>query len=128
MTWQDYVSKNLLGTGTCTGAVIAGHDGNIWAEGGDIQGKVTPDELSRISHGFQDSTPFQSDGLRIASERYVFLNCDGSVMRARKGASGAIIVKTGQAIILATYNDQIQPGQCSNVVEKLGDYLKNAGY
>jgi profilin len=49
-------------------------------------------------------------------------------MRLKKGAGGAIIVKTGAAIILATYDDSIQPGQCSNVVEKLGDYLRTVGY
>ncbi|XP_055339734.1 profilin-2-like [Paramacrobiotus metropolitanus] len=128
MSWKDYVDNNLLGTGTCTGAVIAGHDGSIWAEGGDVAGKVTQTELARISNGFADPTPFQAEGLRIGGERYVFLNADGVVMRAKKGAAGAIIVKTTQAIILATYNEAIQPGQCSNVVEKLGDYLKSVGY
>ena len=128
MSWQDYVNNNLLGTGTCTGAAIASHDGNIWAEGGDIAGRVTQAELMKINNGFNDPSAFQADGVRIGGDRYIYLTSDGTVMRIKKGAGGAIIVKTGQAIILASYNDTIQPGQCSVVVEKLGDYLKSVGY
>jgi profilin len=129
-SWDDYVYKNLMGTNTCSGALIAGlTDGQIWAQGGDIQGKVTADELKRILDGFNDPTPLQMDGLRIATERYIYQGgAEEGAMRAKKGASGAIIVKTNMAIILATYNDTIQPGQCSNVVQKLGDYLKGVGY
>jgi len=128
MSWQDYVNNNLLGTNACTGALISGHDGSIWAEGGDIQKKVTPQELTAINAAFTDASSFQANGAYLGGERYIFLNCDGTVMRLKKGASGAIIVKTVQTLILARYNDVIQPGQCSNVVEKLGDYLKSVGY
>ncbi|OQV21091.1 putative Profilin [Hypsibius exemplaris] len=128
MSWQDYVSNNLLGTGTCSGALIAGHDGSIWAEGGDIKGRASQPELALISKGFEDASGFQAHGAYIGGDRYIFLTSDGTVMRLKKGTGGVIAVKTGQAMILATYNDTIQPGQCSVVVEKLGDYLKSVGY
>jgi len=128
MSWQDYVNNNLLATNTCTGALIAGHDGTIWAEGGDIKGKIGADELAKIDKGFADPGPFQSNGAYLGKERYIYITSDPAVMRLKKGASGAIIAKTTQALVLATYNETIQPGSCSVVVEKLGDYLKSVGY
>lgn len=128
MSWQDYVNNNLLGTGACSGALLAGHDGSVWAEGGDIKGRAQPGELAKICKGFDDASPFQANGVYLGGERYIFLTCDGTVMRMKKGAGGAIVVKCLQALIVATYNDTIQPGQCSVVVEKLGDYLKSVGY
>ena len=32
------------------------------------------------------------------------------------------------AIVVALYEDPIQPQQCATVVEKLGDYLESCGY
>ena len=40
-----------------------------------------------------------------------------------QGQSGAICVKTKQAIIIACYNDKIQPGNATAVAEKVADYL-----
>ncbi|OQV17477.1 putative Dynein light chain 2, cytoplasmic [Hypsibius exemplaris] len=119
MSWQDYVNNNLLGTGTCKSALLAGHDGNIWAEGGDLQGKISVDELKRIANAFNDASGFQANGAILGGSKYIFLTTDGTVMRLRKGSGGAIVVKTSQAIILATYDESIQPGQCSTVCEKL---------
>lgn len=129
MSWQDYVNNNLLGTNTCKHAIIAGLDGNIWAEGGNLQGKVTPAELKMIISGFNDPSGFQANGARIAGEKYIFIGGDGStVLRFKMGAGGAVTVKTATAILLVTYDDTIQPGQCSNIVEKLGEYLRSVQY
>lgn len=45
-----------------------------------------------------------------------------------KGASGAVIVKTTQAILIALYDDKIQPGNCTKVTEGLADYLISVGF
>jgi len=128
MSWQDYVNNNLLGSGACSAALISGHDGAVWAVGGDFPKPVTAAELTAINAGFTDPSGFQANGAYLGGERHIFINCDGTVMRLKKGAGGAVIVKTLQTLVLAKYNDAIQPGQCSVMVEKLGDYLKGVGY
>jgi len=37
-------------------------------------------------------------------------------------------VKTGKCILLAEYNEHVQPGQATACVEKLADYLIDNGY
>ena len=44
-----------------------------------------------------------------------------------QGAGGVVCVKTGQCVLIGKYDDTIQPGQATTVVEKLGDYLIENG-
>lgn len=45
-----------------------------------------------------------------------------------QGKEGIVIVKTKQALLIAHYPENVQPGQCVTTVEKLGDYLTGVGY
>ena len=45
-----------------------------------------------------------------------------------QGSGGAIVVKTGKAVIIAVYDDKIQPGVSAKIVEGLADYLIGVGY
>jgi profilin len=45
------------------------------------------------------------------------------VERRSQGAGGVVLVKTGKCVLIGMYDDTIQPGQATTVVEKLGDYL-----
>lgn len=38
------------------------------------------------------------------------------------------ICLTKQAILIAHYGEQVQPGSAANTVEQLGDYLIGVGY
>lgn len=51
------------------------------------------------------------------------VKADGRSLYGKKGAAGVVCVKTNQAIVIGTYNESIQPGQCTLIVEKLADYL-----
>ena len=42
MSWQDYIDTQLIGK-DLKNAVIAGHDGNVWAKSPDFN--VTPNEI-----------------------------------------------------------------------------------
>ena len=44
------------------------------------------------------------------------------------GNSGICVVVTTQAVLIGTYNDDIQPGECTVAVENLADYLIGVGY
>lgn len=58
----------------------------------------------------------------------MYLRNDDEMMAGKKGAGGVSIFKTGQALIIGTYNDKMTTGQNSTQVGKIADYLKEAGY
>lgn len=126
MSWQEYIDKQLMASGVVKHAVIAGHDGNIWAK--DDQFNPTEDDLSKVFKGFSDKAFLQTSGLTIAGDRYIYLSGDEKIIRAKRGKIGVHCMKTKQAIVVALYEDPIQPQQCATVVEKLGDYLESCGY
>ena len=37
MSWQNYVDQQLMGSGVMTNAIIAGHDGTLWAKSEQVQ-------------------------------------------------------------------------------------------
>lgn len=45
-----------------------------------------------------------------------------------QGKEGIIIVKTKQALVVAHYPENVQPGSATTTVESLADYLINQGY
>lgn len=45
-----------------------------------------------------------------------------------KGQTGLAICKTNKAVLFGFYDDKIQPGQCTVVVEKLAEYLRSNNY
>jgi len=127
MSWQDYVDKQLLASNCVTRACIAGLDGgNTWgkSEGFD----VTPTEVLKLVQGFADPSVLTGSGLHLAGIRYIYLSGTDNVVRAKLGKVGVHCMKTKQAVVIAIYEDPIQPQQAASVVEKLGDYLVTCGY
>merc|ERR1711994_217845 len=103
MSWQSYVDDQLISTKVIKNAVIAGHDGNIWA----------------ASAGF----PVSVEELKSLLGRYA--NTDEL---AKSGTSGVHCIKTVQALIVCVYEDPVVPEQAATVTEKLGEYLISVGY
>ena len=54
--------------------------------------------------------------------------CDGEMMMGKKGAGGVSIFKSTQGYVLGTYEEGVQPGENSNEVGKIADYLKSINY
>ena len=47
------------------------------------------------------------------------------MMLGRKGYdAGVCVVRTRTAVLVGTYRAGIQPGQCSGVMERMGEYLR----
>merc|ERR1712165_200350 len=106
MSWQSYVDDQLISTKVIKNAVIAGHDGNIWA---------SSDELAM-------------KGVTVGGTKYMFLSATDRVVRGKKGTSGVHCIKTVQALIVCVYEDPVVPEQAATVTEKLGEYLISVGY
>merc|ERR1711916_114605 len=126
MSWQAYVDDQLLGSKQVTKAIIIGNaDGAKWAANGlELQG----DEAAKLIAGFSDPTSLLASGLYIGGVKYMTIRADDNSVYGKKGQEGIVCAKTNQAIVIGHYNDQIQPGQCTLVVEKLADYLRGVNY
>ena len=126
MSWQAYVDTNLVGTKMIAKAAIFGLDGNKWATSPGLN--ITSDEAKKLLAAFKDPSAIRASGLYLATVKYLALKCDDRSIYAKQGANGAVCVKTGKCVLIGIYDDKVQPGQASNVVEKLADYLIESGY
>lgn len=86
------------------------------------------DELAKLVAGFDSQDLLTVGGLTLGGTRYIYLSGSDKVVRAKLGKVGVHCMKTTQAVVVALYEDPIQPQQAASVVEKLGEYLVGCGY
>ena len=67
MSWQQYVDEQLIMTKVVKEAVIAGHDGNIWAASKDFT--VTAEEMKKIAENFDNKEVMAMNGLVVAGTK-----------------------------------------------------------
>ncbi|CDP03238.1 unnamed protein product [Coffea canephora] len=131
MSWQAYVNDHLMcdvGDGnTLTAAAIIGHDGSVWAQSASFP-QLKPEEVSGIMNDFAEPGSLAPTGLFLAGTKYMVIQGEpGAAIRGKKGSAGATIKRTGQALIIGTYDEPLTASQCNMVVERLGDYLIDQG-
>ena len=107
-------------------AVIAGHDGNVWAKSQDFN--VTPSEIQTIMNNFGNQDSLASSGFHLGGTKYFYLSGDDDVIRGKQGKGGVHCVKTNQTLLVGVYDAPMEPGTAATITEKLGDYLKGVGY
>lgn len=76
MSWQNYVDQQLMGSGYVSKAVIAGHDGTLWAKSDNI-------EVSKICRFLLSPVDYLFDLLATSS-----LLCTPSIRKLTKRVSG----------------------------------------
>jgi len=126
MSWQSYVDNQLMGGGLVQKAIIAGHDGTIWAKSNNIE--PSPEELSKLCESFNDQGPLTMSGLVIGGDKYVYLSGTDRVIRCKKAKNGLHAMKTQQAVLVAIFTEPVQHPQVAGVVENLGEYLIGLQY
>ena len=67
MSWQQYVDEQLIATKVVKDAVIAGHDGNIWAASKDFS--VSAEEMKKIAENFNNQEVLAMNGLVVAGTK-----------------------------------------------------------
>ena len=125
MSWQDYVDKQLVGTGLVKCAAIVGLDGSIWAKSADFD--LTAAQATTFTTNYSKVAHFQANGVVLGKTKFIFLSGTDRVLRAKKGQEGVHCMKTNTGIIIAVYGEPATPQEVANVVEKLGDYLIQYG-
>ncbi|KAG7154319.1 profilin-like [Homarus americanus] len=126
MSWQNYVDQQLMGSGLVAKAVIAGHDGTLWAKSNNIE--PTREELVKLSTSFSDQSNLAMTGVHIGGEKFFYLSGTDKVIRCKKGKAGMHSMKTLQAVLVAVFEEPIQHPQVASIVESLGDYLISMAY
>ncbi|KAJ3055736.1 profilin, required for normal timing of actin polymerization in response to thermal stress [Rhizophlyctis rosea] len=126
MSWQSYVDTNLLGTRKITKAAIHGLDGSLWATSKGFS--VTPTEAQALIKAFTDASGIRANGLHVGGTKYIALRADDRSVYGKKGSGGVVTVKTKQCVLIGAYEEPIQPGEATKVVEGLADYLIGVGY
>eukprot|EP00727_Mastigamoeba_balamuthi_P006272 m51a1_g2264 putative profilin ii (128) ;mRNA; f:339796-340778 len=127
MSWQAYVDQQLIGTGQINQGAILGLDGNIWAKSKDFALKAG--EGAKLVANFKDPASAQGSGIYVNGNKYMTLKADANSVYGKKSGNGGVItVKTKQAVLVGLYPEGIQAGAATNVVERLGDYLRENNY
>ncbi|KAF8453622.1 profilin [Terfezia claveryi] len=127
MSWQVYVDRSLIATGKIDKAAIFSAAGDsVWAVSTGFAAK--PEEIKHIANGFVDSGPLYASGVHVNGEKYICIKADDRSIYGKLNKQGICCVKTKQAILVAHYPENVQPGEATTTVEKLADYLISVGY
>lgn len=121
MSWQEYVDKHLVATQHVTKGAICGLAGGTWATSPGFN--VSEAEIKCIAGAFNDPTALRTNGLYVNGQKFFLLTATDKVLRGKLKSSGVTIAKTNSAMIIGYYDEPIQPGNSSKVVESLADYL-----
>jgi len=126
MSWQAYVDNNLVGSKCVSQAAIFGLNAAKWAASPNFN--VNPEEVKKLVAAFKDPSGIRAEGIHLSGTKYLTLRADDRSIYGKKGACGCVCVKTSKAVLIGVYNENTQPGQAANVVEKLADYLIEQGF
>lgn len=77
-----------------------------------------------------DCSRLHAEGIRVASESYIFTKCDPEISlfgRTKAGDAGICIFITTKAVIFGTYEKGIQMEKCCGVIERMAAYLEKYG-
>lgn len=84
-------------------------------------------QVAKLWAGFTDQNSL-AGSLFVGGTKYMVIAGDaGAVIRGKFHQSGIVIKKTNTAMVIGTFDEGAQPGDCNIVVENLGDYLIGQG-
>lgn len=134
MSWQVYVTDQLMTPGEMCSAGIYGLDGGEWSGDGNL--RPSPQEITRLVSIIQGK---ESDynGIRLAGIPFLYVSHDpqeGSIILNRIHAPSdkekyvccGYLAKS--CFIFGAVVGNYRMGNCSKVSCRLRDYLKQVGY
>ena len=129
---QAYIDQQLmmpLASGrTLDHAAICGLDGGVWAQSASFPG-LRDEECATLLKGFEDIGILGEKGVTIGGNKFMLIASDveEGVIRGKNGPSGVVIKKTVSGLVIGMHGSDVTTGECSLVVEKLADYLRDQG-
>ncbi|EFA83340.1 profilin II [Heterostelium album PN500] len=126
MSWQQYVDTNLIGSKNLARAAIIGHDGNNWAS--STPKLVSQTDGKALSDLFKKPNEALEKGIMLDGIKYMGIKANERSIYGKKGSTGLVCVKTLKSILVGYYNETQQPGNATNTIEKLADYLIENGF
>ena len=120
---QGYIA-NLQATGQVEDGAICGLDGTAWT-GGLALTKV---EGAALVAGFEDPSGLRSRGIVVAGTKFMFIQQNAEMIIGKLGQGGITIFKTGQTLLICTYNQDMSPANNAKEVGKMADYLMEVGH
>eukprot|EP00743_Colponemidia_sp_Colp-15_P000223 GILK01000260.1.p1 GENE.GILK01000260.1~~GILK01000260.1.p1 ORF type:complete len:151 (+),score=19.83 GILK01000260.1:74-526(+) len=150
MSWQDFVSTQLIANGACAeGAILSAADGSVWATSNPTFAPQTyahpqeQDDGSVVSLNVNEGQelaglfnnngkPVGKAGLRFNGNKYYVVQYfpDTQTVYAKTNKGGACFSKTNQTIVVGTWSEDRKQtgGACNGNVERLAEYLRNSSY
>ncbi|TGZ77471.1 Profilin/allergen [Ascodesmis nigricans] len=137
MSWQGYVDQSLIGTGKIDAAAIFSAAGDsVWAASAGFT--IKPEEVKALIDGMNAKEPANNNGtwvnplaahgFHVNGVKYFTLKSDDRSVYGKQGKVGIVVVRTKQAILIAHYPENTQPGEAAKITEQLADYLIGVGY
>lgn len=122
MNWQTFVDETILGTSQVAKAAIHGLDGTRYAAS---SGFVIPNGAIRtlVTAITIDPSQLYTNGITLGQAKYKFLRVDPgrAIVFRNESQGGGVAVKTNKCVIIGTYNNGMEPGDCCSVIEKIAD-------
>ena len=109
-------------------AAICGLDGGVWAQSASFPG-LSDEEVGNILKGYGDISLLGERGVTMGANKYMLVASDveEGVGRGKNGPGGVVIKKTVSGLVIGMHGSEVATAECSLVVEKLADYLKDQG-
>ena len=120
MSWDSYV-ENLCATGDVKQGAVVGSDGSVWAAS---PGFTVDGNWTNLANWSADSSAFQSEGIKVGSEKFMYLKRDDETaeLYGKKGSASVSIARGATFFILGTSPDKPLP-QIRGEVCRVRDYL-----
>jgi len=125
MSWDSY-RDTITNSGSVSKAAIVGVEGGVWSTSPGLD--VTAEEIKAILSGLANPSTFQSSGVKVGGQKYMYILSDDNQVQGKQGATGVSIAKGVKCLIIGLYGEGQQQSNCRNQVERIRDYLLTVGY
>lgn len=125
MSWQSYVDELIESGQLSNAAIISASNGSTLAQSSGWS--LKPGEGAGIVALYRSPADAFAKGVTVGGNKYMAIKADSRSIYGKKGATGVVLVKTNQAILIGYYNDRQQPSNAAFQVEKLADFLIDNG-
>jgi hypothetical protein len=123
MSWSAYTDA-LVANDDVAGSVITGYpDGGLWgATELALQGTEGAALAARLTN------PRSGEKLICGGVSFMATNCTEDFLTGRSGPTGIVVVKSEKAVIICSYGEGMNAGNCLNAAINMAADLMSKGF